>query len=163
MRNHRSCRLLFWALLALLPGFARADIFVLIDGVTGDSTEANHRQWISARSAAWNVEQGVAPQPVVLSMHDGPWSAKLLERLVIGKAFPRITIDQTMHTANRWVVFSRLTLTDASVRRFTSSVAESNAAISQVQLFYTGLQWEYWSYAPDGGATGSVKGSLSIK
>ena len=163
MRNHRSCRLLFWTLLVLLPGLARADVYVAIDGVLGDSTEANHRQWISARSAAWNVEQGAAPQPVVLVMHDGPWSAKLLEKLVIGKAFPRVIIDTTMYIANTWVVFSRLTLTDASVRRFTSSVAESTRAVSQVELFYTGLQWEYWTYSPAGAATGSIKGSLSTK
>lgn len=161
MRNNCPRRLLLWTFLTLLPRLACADIPVLIDGIPGNITESTHAGWIAARSTNWNVERGVAPQPVTVAMNDGPWTATLALNAATGKSIPRIIIDFTALMGSKWVVLSRLTLRDATIRQFASSQAVgAGFPVSQFQIAANGYEWEYWSYSDVGAVTASAKGSF---
>lgn len=83
-----------------------ADIFMLVQGVPGDSTAKGHEKWIRVTSLDWKVEAESSwtkgggasvgkPNPGVIEfvMPTGTWSQQFMRQIGQGKSLPSLVVD----------------------------------------------------------------------
>jgi type VI secretion system secreted protein Hcp len=183
--------LLALTILAPVPAFAQAatglQIFVLVDGVKGESTDDKHKDWIDAFSYGDGVSQGAANPAytsygamlpdfaaIAIVKQIDAASPKLREACATGKHFKKVTIEMYENGFR----FFQVTLEEvmiASVQAvmpdLTSMPALTAAASPSVWVLQEKVGFAFakitWLYTkqkrPDGSGGGNVTGGYDFK
>lgn len=174
MRTRQSLSVAAIILLLLagtaLPAQAQVNVYVKINGVSGDSMESNHKGWTEARAFSYEVglpdpELSVSsgtrrPQAegntLVVCKGIDSGTADLFMRLVCGTHISTATIDVCVPvgTANRLML--RLEMSDVHVTRMETIADSENGGqlLEQVQLTFGSLKLTTCQYDSSGKLSG---------
>lgn len=150
--------------LALLPATSRAEVLMLVDGVSGPSTRQNHSGWFDLRSLSWHLEtKDVTPDFVTATLVQSAAVATLVQATASGTTQKRVVFDQTVTSASMGpLVVMRLTCQDASFREFASAVDTNDPAVASFSIQCRKLIWENFDYTPQGTLAKSGAGSWNF-
>jgi len=146
-------------------------MFLKIDGISGESTDARHRDEIDVLSYNWGESQpptassagGAAAGRVTMqdfhfAMRVNKASPKLFLVCASG-AHIRNAILTVRRTGANPVEFLKWTLTDVAVASYqtAASVASGEPPTDQVSLRFTKIEMEYTPVKPDGSLGAPIK------
>lgn len=137
---------------------AGAEIFAYLDGIPGESADAEHKEWIDVESLGARVESGieggsgrtfVVPKvgPFVLRKFTDKSSPYLLEAALKGTAFPELQIELT--GKGRIEACYRLRGIRV-VGLETYSIPGQSQTFEEVSFQYDVVEWHDFQNSPDG-------------
>ncbi len=146
------------------------DVFVKIEGITGESQDAMHPGEIQVADWTWKMSQqssmmsgsggGAAKATVedLVFFHQiDRASPNLMSHCLTGKHVPKVVL--TMRKAGGLPVdFLRITMRDVVV-----TGVEMSASYEQVRLSFASIRQEYLVQNAQGGSSGVVTGMFDIK
>ena len=148
------------------------DMFLKIDGISGESTDARHRDEIDVLSYNWGESQPptassasgssaagrVTMRDFHFAMHVNKASPKLFLACASGAHIRNAILTVRLTGANP-VEFLKWTLTDVAVASYqtAASVASGEAPTDQVSLRFTKIEMEYTPVKPDGSLGAPIK------
>ncbi|MFM0740602.1 type VI secretion system tube protein Hcp [Paraburkholderia xenovorans] len=150
------------------------DIFIKINGIAGESRDANHQEEIDVLSWAWNVSQN----STMLSGSGGGAGKATVSDLSFIHEFDRASpnlakfcftgkhIDQAVLTMRKAGgvphEFSRITLYDVIITH-VAPLVNSSTCHESVRLSFSTMKHEYKVQNPLGGSGGTVTAMMYIK
>lgn len=151
-----------------------ADIFIKIDGISGESQDAAHVDEIEVLSWHWNVEQqssmhsgsgGGAAKATVSDLHFTHTidraSPNLASYCFQGKHIPKVLL--TMRKAGGVPLeYLRITMFDVIVS-YVGSSAGGGLALEHVALSFARMKKEYVVQSAIGGSRGTVTALIDVK
>jgi len=131
-----------------ISALAQVDYFALISGVTGESVDSQHRNWIDVSSISGGLTAAQTPT-LSFSARASTASPYLLLGAASGQPFSNATVAVRRGvTSNpdylKYVMTNVVLVTDS----FGGS--SGSASVEQYQLTYSTLQIEYRMQRPDG-------------
>jgi type VI secretion system secreted protein Hcp len=166
--------------MALLAPNADAAAYIKFDGVDGESTAVDHKDWIVVDSMTWGVA-AVSPAPTgappkvavrdfTITHRIDKASPKLFLACATGQTIPTVTLSVTRTVAGTEVGFYQIILTDVLVSSVTSASAPDSAGTSgderpqeSLSLNYTKIEIKYTPIDDVTGAPGPVETSGVIE
>jgi type VI secretion system secreted protein Hcp len=155
------------------PAHAEYDIFMQITGITGESTDANHRGWIDVLSFSHGLSNpgaGVLGAGGSKVSHADFVLAKTLDKSTLplflkvnqGTRTETVVVE-FQKSGNNPVVFYRVTLSDAVVTSVsTQGSAGGNAVFDSLSIAYKKIAWEYWPIDASGKAGPVVRSEWDL-
>jgi len=136
------------------------EVFVTIDGITGESTQKGHEGQIAAFhfSETWRSGTGSTTGggggagkptlgPVVFSKELGASSVQLIQALVDGKILTSVTLEfYEGHDGAQQATY-KITLTEAQVAAINQKTIEGGRVVDEVQISFRKARWETFSPA----------------
>jgi type VI secretion system secreted protein Hcp len=161
-------------------------IFVQVDTIKGESTDAHHKDWIDAYSYGDGVSQGAANPAyrsygamlpdfasIAIVKQIDAASPKLREACATGDHFKKVTIEMYENGFRFFQVILEdvmIASVQAVMPDLTSLPALTAAASPSVMVLqekvsfnFAVIQWTYTKQKPDGSAGGNVTGKYSFK
>jgi type VI secretion system secreted protein Hcp len=149
------------------------DMFLKIDGIPGESTDANHKDEIDILSYTWGESQPAAPsasgsgalptgkvtmQDFHFVMRVNKASPKLFPSCANGARIKNALLTVRRSGANP-VEFLKWTLTDVTVASYQTAtgVPPGEIPTDQVSLRFTKIETEYIPVKPDGSLGTPIK------
>ena len=153
------------------------DIFLKIDGIKGESSDAQHREEIEAASFSWGASQqgstsagggagaGKANlQDLHLVMNVSQASPQLFLACVEGRHIRTAVLTCRRAGGRDRREFLRYTLTDLLVASYqTSGQAEEGVSVDQVSFAYAQVKVEYWPQKADGSLGAPIAAGWDLK
>lgn len=149
----------------LTPAHAGFDIFLQMTGVTGESTDVNHKNWIevvafshglsnpgaaNSGGAGGGGASKVSHADFVLSKYLDKSSLPLNLKVNLGSHIDTATIEFQTTGANR-LVFYRVTLSDVVITSVKINGAAGDDRVQDgLSLAYKKIAWEYWPIDTNG-------------
>jgi len=138
------------------------DAFIKIDGVPGESSDAQHKEWIEIESFHHGVSQpsagglGSAAEgaPLIVAKTVDKASPILMLHCCNGKHIPKVELELVKQEVER-PVFYKITLVDvivSSVRPGGSTLTDV-LPLEEVSFNYGQVQWDYTYVDPTAGPT----------
>lgn len=151
-----------------------SDIFLKIDGITGESQDSKHLGEIDITAWSWSVLQegrmmagsgGGAPKATANDMeliHQiDRASPGLMTACFIGRRFPQAIL--TLRKAGGLPLdFMKITLSDVLITKVNPS-GGGGGHFEQIHLSFAKIKQEYLMQNANGGSAGTVVGSFDIK
>lgn len=143
-----------------LSGSRGYDMFLKVDTVTGDATDAKHRNEISVDSFSWGESRAIgAGRPsmdgFVVTMPASSASAKLFLYGAGGTRIPRVVLAVKVRGSQS--DFLKWILTDAQVLSFkTVGNVHGDGIMDQVTFSFAKIETEFRQVLPDGSLSSSV-------
>jgi type VI secretion system secreted protein Hcp len=136
-------------------GAAASEVFVTVDGITGESTQKGHEGQIAAFhfSETWRTGASIGSGngggaskptvgPVVFTMEHGASSVQLLQALLDGKHISGVTIEfYEGHDGTQQATY-KITLTQVQVAAINEKTVEGGRVVDEVQLTFAKGRWE---------------------
>ena len=134
-------------------------IYLKLDGITGDCTQADHKQWMDIDSMTWNVTRSIQTQAgattnressepqvgeVTLIKRSDSSTAKLIQESTTGKTGKTATIDMVT-TGNPGQTYLQYTLTNTLVSSYASTTT-GDRPVETITLNFTKKEVKYTSY-----------------
>ena len=154
----------FLLAIALAPGPSWADfaMFVKVEGIPGESTDVNHKDWIDAfgyeesitlpeRTAIFGGGAGRTDfSPIKLFKYVDKASPKLLRAAVMGQHIPKVVIEVVTKGEVQQLIW-RIELTNVFLSEMTTkALPDKLGAITTlnelVAFSYERIRWTYFSY-----------------
>lgn len=133
------------ALLSIIPierGHA-VDVFLNIQGVSGEVTTTPHANWIKVTSASWGHAKGMPFEALTVTKEVDFSSPTLALAAADGRHYPSAVLEFEANYANNvGVVFLKVTLTDVTVKSYGASGA-SGVPVDSVKLAFARIEWVY--------------------
>lgn len=174
-RYMRALRGTALALGLLAAGLAQAanDYFLQIDGIKGESTDKDHKDWIDIESFSWGltlVTSGAGGNTVgKATFSDLAWiqhvdvsTPKWFVQVATGKHIPAVTLDVAKVTAGRSDVFFEMIFTNTIGTGLTVSGGADLMANASMNSGET-VTLRYRPQDAKGGFGSWVEGSFNIK
>jgi type VI secretion system Hcp family effector len=147
------------------PAAPGLGVFLRVEGLLGESTDRDHRNWSDATGYRHAVRRlaGSAPprvqhdELVVLKVTDRT-SSDLYDKAVAGELLPRVDLDVCRSDAQRLLCFLQIRLTDAIVSGFSQGAD----LVDRVGFSYRRIEWTYQLFRSDGGVGGERRGSFDL-
>ena len=146
--------------------------YLQIDGIKGESTDKDHKDWISLISFSHSISQAtsipsgggaagkVTHLEIVITKRVDIASPKLYEACATGKHFPNAVIDVSRSAVAAPVKYLVIRMQDVIISGVASSGASGNDfPVETVSLNYGSIQWVYTPQNPDGSAGTDVIGT----
>jgi type VI secretion system secreted protein Hcp len=145
-------------ILAASPA-AEAAWFMDIDGVPGQATEKNHKNWVVCEAVQFGVARAVsspdgrtAPSApgfseVTLTRRMDVSSPDLFIRAANGNVAPEAVIELTNSVGT---VCLRIVLKDVAVTGYTVSAASDKESIEEIKVTYSKITMTYFAIGADG-------------
>lgn len=148
------------------------DMFLKIDGIPGESTDASHKDEIDIFSYTWGESQPETAAAGPGGLSTGKSTMQDFHFVMrVNKASPKLflacangaRIKNALLTVRRSggnpVEFLKWTLTDVAVASYqtAASVASGEAPTDQVSLRFTKIEMEYTPVKPDGSLGAPIK------
>jgi type VI secretion system secreted protein Hcp len=130
--------------LAFNPGPAEAAIFMRLEGVLGESTEAGHQGWIELSSFYQHnaaVEGGIVGSGQLTKRMDKS-SPKLAEGLALGRVFPELELEVARTEGETRRLF-RLVLRNVEIFSYRMWGAGESPGTEHVAFLF---EWAEWTY-----------------
>ena len=154
------------------------DMFLKIDGIPGESTDASHSDEIDVLSYNWGESQPptaggaggggaggrVAVQDFHFAMRVNKASPKLFLACASG-AHMRSAILTVRRSGGNPVEFLKWTLTDVTVGSYqtASNVPTGEQPLDQVSLRFAKIETEYRAVRPDGSLDAPIKAGWDVQ
>jgi type VI secretion system secreted protein Hcp len=153
------------------------DIFLNIDGIKGESSDAQHREEIELASFSWGVNQqgstsagggggaGKATfQDLHVVMNVNQASPQLFLACAEGRHLKTAVLTCRRGGGRDRREFLRVTLSDVLVSSYqTSGQAEDGVPVDQVTFKYAQVKFEYWPQKADGSLGAPVTSGWDLK
>lgn len=123
--------------MVLLASQADAAAYIKFDGIDGESTSVDHKDWIIIESMSWGAS---APAPdaaggagkvsfkeFTISHRIGKASPKLFLACATGQHIPKVTLSVTRMVQEKEVEYYRIVLTDVLITSMGSAIPEATA------------------------------------
>lgn len=152
------------------------DIFMRIDGVTGESKDAHHKNWIDVQNFTWG-----ATQPNTLTTGGGGGAGKvnfhdlkvtapidkaaptILKHSAIGRHIPKLEIS-VCKAGGEQIEYSRITLDDVMVTGVEFDGQKTNEVLWVTYSFQAvKLKTQYWEQTERGGKGPETQMGYDIK
>lgn len=152
------------------------DIFLKIDGISGESKDANHKDWIDVDNFSWG-----ASQPATLTSGGGGGAGKvnfqdlkvnaaldkaaptILKHSAIGRHIPKLEIS-VCKAGGEQIEYSRITLEDVIVTGVEFVGAQENEVVLVNYSFQAvKVKQQYWEQTEKGGRGAEVQMAYDIK
>lgn len=137
--------------------WAATDMFLFLQEIPGEVTQAPHANWIRVESASWN--HGASPA-VAKVQFDAVSVTKLLDlsspilalAAADGRHF-RTAILDFQKTAPQPAVFLKIILTDVTVKAYAAGLNAGGATVlpaESIKLGFAKIEWVYFRQNADG-------------
>ena len=152
------------------------DIFMRIDGITGESKDAHHKNWIDVHNFTWG-----ASQPNTLTTGGGGGAGKvnfqdlkvtaaidkaaptILKHSAIGRHIPKLEIS-VCKAGGEQIEYSRITLDDVMVTGVEFDGSKNNEVLWVTYSFQAvKIKTQYWEQTERGGKGPETQMGSDIK
>ena len=152
------------------------DIFMRIDGITGESKDAHHKNWIDVHNFTWG-----ASQPNTLTTGGGGGAGKvnfqdlkvtaaidkaaptILKHSAIGRHIPKLEIS-VCKAGGEQIEYSRITLDDVMVTGVEFDGSKNNEVLWVTYSFQAvKIKTQYWEQIERGGKGPETQMGYDIK
>ena len=139
---------------------AAADLFLEVQGVPGESQDAQQRNSIDIRSYSWGASGGGEARPALQELavvkNVDIASPLLFQRLVTGAQIPSVELIARTAGANPFV-YLRLCFQDVTVSSIKQSAGTAeNVSTENASFSYGAVSQQYSAQTPTGGAGQTV-------
>lgn len=149
----------------------RAAIVMQVDGIPGDSTVVDHKNWIDLASYQQGMNVGINIAGIVevsppsfseinLSKSLDKSSVPTALKLNSGKPVPKIVIE-FLTASPKPVAYYRITLTDAYFTTHSTSSGGDRPSES-LSVFYSTILWEYYPIDINGAQGTVIRGGWNV-
>jgi type VI secretion system secreted protein Hcp len=157
------------AILAIGVSTARADLFLLVDGIPGESTQAQHKDWIDVENYKINFAGatasggGGAGRSRLTQFDVAAFVSKASPRLLLsalsGQTIPDMELDITRNILGQQESYANWLFTDVTVTNFNQSNngGPSERSLDIYSFDFQKLEYEYTEFKPDGSQSGVTK------
>ncbi len=153
---------MIFALASALPAQAQidasvaaVDMFLEIEGIDGESQDADHKDWIVIDAYSHGLTNEVvvtggggsgAPQhgPITISKQIDKSSLQLIDVLNKGETLPTATFEFVEEQGEKKLVFLKVDLEEAYVTSYAVSVAAGGRPVESLSFVYTRIIMTYW-------------------
>ncbi|MGH8770389.1 MAG: Hcp family type VI secretion system effector [Burkholderiales bacterium] len=146
-----------------------SDYFLKLDGISGESQDARHKDEVEVASWSWGEEQtiiasgGGGSAGGKVSMRDFQFTMRvnratpqLIAACASGKPIKTVVLTGR-RTGGAKFEFLKYTFSDAIVSSYGSAASEGGLPMEQVSLNYAQIEVEYKEQRPDGSAGATHK------
>lgn len=153
---------------------SQADCFLKIDGIEGESQDAQHKgeievqSWSFSESQSGSLNSGsgagkVNLQPFQFAMSTSKASPKLFLAGATGQRLKTATLT-CRRSGQKGLEFLKITLSDVSVSSFgTSGASSDQLPIDQMSLSYAKIVYEFTPQKADGAPDAIVSAGWDVK
>lgn len=154
------------------------DVYLQIDGIKGESTDSEHKDWIECSNVSWMVTQ---PCSATSSSSGGHTAERcyhtgidlrkitdlstplLLQHCSMGKTIPKAKLE--MYRADgkgSRVKYFAVELTNVLISDVAPEVFEGELMSEHLTLMYSKIQWKYTQQKIGGGSMGLTVGGWDL-
>jgi type VI secretion system secreted protein Hcp len=154
------------------------DLYLQLDGIKGESTDAQHKDWIECERASWLVTQ---PKSASSSSGGGHTAERcvhsgidlrkgtdlstpiLLQYCAMGKtiALAKLELFRADGGGNR-IKYLEVELTNVLVANVAPEIHEGELLFEHLTLAYSKVRWQYTQQQVGGGAKGNTAGGWDL-
>jgi len=149
---------------------ANAAAYIKFDGVDGEATDANHKEWIEVLSFSQTIHRGdsgssvrttagVVFEDIVLTKELDKSSPKLAESVATGKVIPKVEFELTSSVGT----YYKYELTNVMVTSYSVSGSADEIPTEQVSLNFEEIKTTYTEYGSDGKKGGNVETTWKVE
>jgi len=159
-------------------GRSRGPAFLHLEGIPGEVTEENHRDWIAVFDISYGIELsgdvgtgggGGSPtatfSPIVLTKDLDKASPLLAQKCAEGRTIPDATIECMQSMGGRTVYF-RIDLSDVRISQVAPRMRARQSGdfvfVEEIALVFSRVQWQYTQTGPTGEPAGTVEGGWDV-
>jgi type VI secretion system secreted protein Hcp len=154
------------------------DVYLQIDGIKGESTDAAHKDWIECKSVRWEVLQ---PKSATASTGGGHTAERcehkdivvakiadlatplLLQNCSSGKTIPKAKFEFLRADGKgERIKYFEIELTNLLISDVTPSVQEGDVLNESISLKYSQVKWKYTQQKIGGGSGGNTSGGWDL-
>lgn len=154
------------------------DVYLQIDGIKGDSTDAQHPGWIECESVSWAVSQ---PRSATASTAGGHTAERcelsdiiflkladkasplLLQLCAGGKTFPKAKFEfLRADAAGERIKYYEIELQNVLIAHVAPSVGNGSMMAESVGLKFSKVKWKYTQQKIAGGSGGNTAGGWDL-
>ena len=140
--------------------------FVNFGDIKGESTDKDHKDWVTAIKVTFNVSQPTHPATLTVEKAVDRSSPKLIEAVAEGTHIPEVTIDYTSPTrASGGLKYLEIKLKEVIISSITHQAdpfGGHRTPIEQVAMTYRAMRQTYTGHAADNKSTSSVAGAWTV-
>ncbi|MEC5159393.1 type VI secretion system secreted protein Hcp [Janthinobacterium sp. CG_23.3] len=154
------------------------DVYLQIDGIKGESTDATHKDWIECQSVAWKVSQ---PKSATASTGGGHTAERcehsdisfdklsdlaspmLLQTCSAGKTIPRARFEfMRADGQGERIKYFEIEIENVLIGSISPSVSEGDILSESVGIKFSMVKWKYTQQKVTGGAGGNTSGGWNL-
>jgi type VI secretion system secreted protein Hcp len=154
------------------------DVYLQIDGIKGESTDAGHKDWIECQSVNWKVSQ---PKSATASTGGGHTAERcehsdisidkladlaspiLLQTCSAGKTIPRARFEfMRADGQGERVKYFEIEIENVLIGSVSPSVGEGDILSESVGIKFSRVRWKYTQQKVTGGAGGNTSGGWDL-
>jgi type VI protein secretion system component Hcp len=141
---------------ALIPSVAHADYFLQFDGIKGESTDKDHKDWINIESLQWGVtstgssSHGGGGGSGKALFQDFSWTqgmdksfVGLFDNIANGNGFKKAVVDFQSNSEEPFVYF-KMTFGDVFLSQVSLSGSGGEIPVVEGSFSYGQIKLEYW-------------------
>lgn len=120
--------------MALMATHADAAAYIKFDGVDGESTSVDHKDWIIIESMSWGASGGggagkVSFKDFTITHRIDKASPKLFLACATGQHIPKVTLSVTRMVNEKEVEYYRIILTDVLITSMGSDIPKPTSGV----------------------------------
>jgi type VI secretion system secreted protein Hcp len=154
------------------------DVYVQIDGIKGESTDTDHKDWIELTSAQWGVVQ---PHSGTSSTGGGLTSERCEHRIMslskladlaspilmqtasMGKTIPKAKLEFMRADAQgQRVKYYEIEIENVLIANMDQLVMDAGIVQDSIGLTFSKIKWKYTQQKVSGGTGGSTAGGWDL-
>jgi type VI secretion system secreted protein Hcp len=153
------------------------DVYLQIDGIKGESKDAQHKDWIECSSVHWSMSQ---PKSATSSTGGGHTAERaefsdvnitkvadlaspiLAQHCAMGKTIPKVVIEFMRADGGEAVKYYEVTLENVLIGMCAQGVSAGDVMQEQLGLKFGKVTWKYCQQKIAGGAGGNTAGGWDL-
>lgn len=154
------------------------DVYLQIDGIKGESTDGDHKDWIECKSVSWEVLQPKSAtastggghtaercehKDIVLSKLTDLSTPLLLQNSSSGKTIPKAKFEFMRADAKgERIKYFEIELQNVLIGGVSPAVQAGDIMHEEVRLKYSQVKWKYTQQKISGGSGGNTSGGWDL-
>ncbi|MBK7423004.1 MAG: type VI secretion system tube protein Hcp [Propionivibrio sp.] len=160
--------------LALIPSAAQAAYFLQLDGIKGESTDKDHKDWINFNSFSWGVTNsapvgGGGGGSGKAVFQDFSWYqgldrsiTGLFSSVATGKHIKTAVVD-FQSSGEKPIVYFKMSFNDVLLSEVSLQGSGGNKPFVDASFSYAKVTLDYWDQKPDGSRGTKSTASYDLK
>jgi type VI secretion system secreted protein Hcp len=154
------------------------DVYLQIDGISGESNDHDHSKWIECKGVNWKVLQPKSAtastagghtaertehKDILISKLSDMATPLLLQNCSSGKTIPKAKLEFMRADADgKRVKYFEVTLTNVLISSVSPAVIPGDIMTEELALKYSMVTWKYTQQQVGGGQGGSTVGGWDL-
>ncbi|MDP1947325.1 MAG: type VI secretion system tube protein Hcp [Nitrospirota bacterium] len=132
--------------------YAATEMFLFMQGVSGEATQVPHANWIEVESASWGHATKAPFDPLVFTKVFDLASPLLALAVADGRHFQTAILEFQKPVGSQQQVYLRVILTDVTVKAYAAAGHHTSAGlpVESVKLGFAKIEWLYFKQMPNG-------------